>query len=142
MQQAPTADTVNGPVAHTEARKVIIKGLPHETSEALLVRPIVQLLSPLSPSQPRHPPMLQTSKMKGHAFLVLESHRFAKEVVDAIDGQKLQGWELRAMPTKEGFEPAENFYSEQRGYLMPDSSGRKSKSGMQHLSDYEVGDGI
>jgi len=74
--------------------------------------------------------------MKGHAFLVLESHRFAKEVVDAIDGQKLQGWELRAMPTKEGFEPAENFYSEQRGYLMPDSSGRKSKSGMQHLSDY------
>jgi RNA recognition motif-containing protein len=68
-------------------------------------------------------------RLKGHAFIIFETHRIAKKVVDAINGHKFQGRELRASLAKEGVEPAETVYQHQQqqqqqqqqpGYLAPE----------------------
>jgi RNA recognition motif-containing protein len=139
IQQIPTG-TVNGPVVQTEARKVIIKGLSRDTSEAALVSLIDQFSSRSSSSRSRRPHSSaiqhidlarhSDGRLKGHAFIIFETHRIAKKVVDAIDGHKFQGRELRATLAKEGVESAEIFHQhqQQHGYLTPDSTGRLSES--------------
>jgi RNA recognition motif-containing protein len=61
-------------------------------------------------------------RLKGHAFIIFETHRSAKKAVDAIDGHKFQGRELRATLAKEGVESAETVYQQQQqhGYLAPE----------------------
>lgn len=139
IQQATTS-TVNGPVVQTEARKVIIKGLPRDTSEAALISLIDQFSSRSSSSRSSRPYSTaiqhvdlarhSDGRLKGHAFVIFETHRIAKKVVESIDGRKFQGRELRVTLAKEGVEPAETFQQpqQQHGYLTPDSSGRLSES--------------
>lgn len=136
IQQVPTS-TVNGPVVQTEARKVIIKGLPRDTSEATLVSLIDQFSSRSSSSRShghrtsysaaiQHVDLARHSdgRLKGHAFIIFETHRVAKKVVESIHGHKFQGRELRATLAKEGVEPADTFhqYQQQHVYQSPDSS--------------------
>jgi RNA recognition motif-containing protein len=71
--------------------------------------------------------------LKGHAFVVFESHRVAKRVVATIDGHKFQGKELRAKLTKEGVKPIETFYQE--GYLSPDLPGQNSERSLIKYSN-------
>ncbi|KAH8780407.1 hypothetical protein BGZ57DRAFT_726552, partial [Hyaloscypha finlandica] len=116
IQQVPTS-TVNGPVVQTEARKVIIKGLPRDTSEAALISLIDQFYSRSSSSRSSRPYSTaiqhvdlarhSDGRLKGHAFVIFETHRIAKKVVESIDGRKFQGRELRVTLAKEGVEPAE-----------------------------------
>jgi hypothetical protein len=139
IQQVPTS-TVNGPVVQTEARKVIIKGLPRDTSEAALVSLIDQFYSRSSSSRSSRPYSTaiqhvdlarhSDGRLKGHAFVIFETHRIAKKVVESIDGRKFQGRELRVTLAKEGVDPAETFHQhqQQQGYLTPDSSSRFSES--------------
>ncbi|KAE9378686.1 hypothetical protein N431DRAFT_292982, partial [Stipitochalara longipes BDJ] len=112
--QAPI-NTVNGPVVQTEARKAIIKGLPRDTREDALISHIDQLSFKASSSRSHRPGSSSIQhvdfarhsdgRLKGHAFVIFETHRIAKKVVDAIDGQKFQGRQLRATLAKEGVEP-------------------------------------
>jgi RNA recognition motif-containing protein len=138
IQQLPTG-TFSGPVVQTEARKVIIKGLPRDTSEAALINLIDQFCSHSSSSRShrsysssiQHVDLARHSdgRLKGHAFIIFETHRIAKKAVDAINGHKFQGRELRATLAKEGVEPAETVYQhhqqqeelqQQHGYLAPE----------------------
>lgn len=136
IQQGSTG-TFSGPVVQIEARKVIIKGLPRDTSEAALINLIDQFCSRSSSSRShrsyrssiQHVDLAQHSdgRLKGHAFIIFETHSIAKKVVEAIDGHKYQGRELRATLAKEGVEPAENVYQQQQlqqpqqqGYLAPE----------------------
>jgi RNA recognition motif-containing protein len=138
IPQNPARNGVNGPVVQTEARKVIIKGLPRDTSEAALVNLIDQFSSRSSSSRSSRPysssiqhvdlARHSDGRLKGHAFVVFETHRIAKKVVDAIDGYKFQSRELRATLAKEGVEPTEIFSEQQYGYMTPDSSGQVSES--------------
>jgi hypothetical protein len=139
IQQIPTG-TINGPVVQTEARKVIIKGLPRDTSETALVSLIDQFSSRSSSSRSHRPyssaiqhvdlARHSDGRLKGHAFIIFETHRIAKKVVDSIDGHKFQGRELRATLAKEGVESAGTFrqHRHQHGYLAPGSAGRLSES--------------
>lgn len=132
---SPVSNTVNGPVVQTEARKVVIKGLPRDTNETAL-RSLIQHLSGSSSSRSsRHSGTViqdlelarhTDGKLKGHAFVVFESHRVTKRFMAAIEGYKFQGRELRASLAKEGVEPTEMFHQE--GYISPESSGCESES--------------
>ncbi|PMD36996.1 hypothetical protein L207DRAFT_433688 [Hyaloscypha variabilis F] len=133
-------NTVTGPVVQTEARKVIIKGLPRDTREDALITHINQVASKASSSRShrssssaiQHIDFARHSdgRLKGHAFVIFETHRIAKKVVDTLDGQKFQGRQLRATLAKEGVEPFEAFHQhqQQHGYHTPDSSSRMSQS--------------
>ena len=125
LPQSPPSNTVNGPVVQTEARKVVIKGLPRDTSESALTTLIDQLCSKSSSRASFHPTIHfmdiarhRDGKLKGHAFVVFESHRIAKKVVSAVDGHKYQSRELRATLAKEGVEPKQSTF--QQGYPTPD----------------------
>jgi len=146
VQQLPTnspvKNTVNGPVVQTEARKVVIKGLPRDTNETAL-RSLIQHLSGSSSSlsschsgtviQDLELARHTDGKLKGHAFVVFESHRVTKRFMAAIEGYKFQGRELRVSLAKEGVEPTETFH--QQGYISPESSRRGSESpSMMHSS--------
>ena len=137
IQQLPESNNITGPVVQTEARKVIIKGLPRDTSEAVVVNLIAQSSSKSSSKSSRpcssyiqHVELARHSdgRLKGHAFIVFQTHRIAQKVVDAMDGYKLQGRQLRAVLAKEGVEPTETFHQQQNGYTTPDPSGRLSES--------------
>jgi len=124
MQQEKM-DNVKGPVVQTEARKIIIKGLPRDTREDALITHI-------NSSAIQHVEFARHSdgRLKGHAFVIFDSHRIAKKVVDTIDGQRFQNRPLRATLAKEGVEPFEAFHQhqQQHGYLTPESSTRTSQS--------------
>lgn len=128
LQQPPT-NMINGPIVQTEARKVIIKGLPQDTSESALTTLIDHLCSRPSSRSSFHPTIHsmelvrhRDGKPKGHAFVVFDNHRMAKKVASAVDGHKFQGRDLRASLAKEGVEPKERLTVRQQGYLTPDSS--------------------
>lgn len=107
-------------VIKTEARKIIITGVPITCSE----KDLQELINSVSSTQSRSPRSrhrnspegtryylqhLEIAKHsngtpKGHAFAVLESHSTAKCTVDALNGLSWQGRTLHARFAKEGVE--------------------------------------
>ncbi len=145
IPEIPTSNAVTGPVVQTEARKVIIKGLPRDTSQLALVGLIDELYANSSSRHSHHRNVAiqyielarhPDGKLKGHAFVVFESHRVARRVVAAIDGHKFQGREIRATLAKEGVEPTETF--RQQAYLSPDSPPQHSESPSMVHSSYDA----
>jgi hypothetical protein len=122
IPEIPTNNTITGPVVQTEARKVIIKGLPYGTSQLALVSLINELYASSSSRHSNHHKLAiqyielaryLDGKLKGHAFVVFESHRVAGRVVAAIDGHKFQGRVVRATLAKEGVEATETFHQQE-----------------------------
>ena len=103
----------------TEARKIIIKGVPFTCSEKDLQEFIISVSSTPPSRSPRshhrnspvgtryHLQHLEVAKHpngtpKGHAFAVFDSHSIAKCTVDALNGLSWQGRTLHARFAKEG----------------------------------------
>lgn len=132
--------------AKTEARKIIITGLPPTATQKTvheLIQSVSSTASPGPKSRHRNSPdgtryylqHLELAKnhdgsTKGHAFAVLESQATAKSTIDALNGMGWQGRRLHARFAKEGVE------SGYRGTR----HGKRSDAGPGRLQNtYDVG---
>lgn len=105
-------------VIHTEARKVIITGLPHTIGRGEIKGLVLSRISSSSSSSSRRhapPPsthLIQTIELakhsdgspKSHAFVVFESQHIAQRAINSLHGFKWQGKKLTARFAKEGVE--------------------------------------
>ena len=102
------------PMVKTEARKIIIRQLPHGTTSSALHELLTKIVSNSKRSLSCSSTPVQSieiathvdGKAKGHAFAIFESHAIAKTVMHVVDGMRFQGRVLSARLTKEGAEPA------------------------------------
>jgi RNA recognition motif-containing protein len=100
-------------IVKTEARKIIITQLPHNISKSELCYMLEKAgFESRSTSQRNHVQEIELARhsdgaSKRHAFVVLESHHYAKRAVEALNGIKFQGRKLQLRLAKEGAEPSQ-----------------------------------
>jgi RNA recognition motif-containing protein len=115
-------------VIKTEARKIIIRSLPHNTTTNELHDLLIKLLiksrsfsgDPYQTLQDVEIARHSDQKSRGHAFAVFDTHQVAKDAVKALDGLKFQNRVLSSRLAKEGAEPAKRGAEE---YVVPTSTG-------------------
>lgn len=113
-------------VIKTEARKIIICSLPHNTTTNELHDLLIKLLSksrsfsgdPYQALQDVEIARHSDQKSRGHAFAIFDTHPVAKDMVKALDGLKFQNRVLSSRLAKEGAEPAKHG---QEQYAVPTS---------------------
>ena len=100
-------------VVKTEARKIILTQLPHNISKSELCHVLEKAgFKCRSTSQRNHIQEIELARhsdgaSKGHAFVVFESHHYAKRAVEALNGIKFQGRGLQVRMAKEGAESSQ-----------------------------------
>lgn len=112
QQQYPVQSSpqlVSSPqVIKTEARKIIITGLPSKTTERDLQQLLARVSSTSTTPRYRHRNLEMArhsdGRPKGHAFAIFESHHVAQHTLEYLNGLVWQGRELHARFAKEGVE--------------------------------------
>ncbi|KAF4627144.1 hypothetical protein G7Y89_g11013 [Cudoniella acicularis] len=95
------------PVIQTEARKIMIKKLPHLVNERTLKGFLQQFLN--LECGPIHEIIIardSKNEPRGHAFVTFHSYAAAKTAIDMLDGYQYWGHDLQAKFAKEGVAPS------------------------------------